>query len=208
MRTLECGHNLIAVPHFTYINTAELFRLSPQHVSRRVAVGEDCFEIWRVAANKQSWTADKGWPLSFGVGRWAIESSEWNIPCYENLTDHSCCAKVMLMKVHIFKFCIIIPTLRILHTVIFIVTMGWDYVSVELLPRLYIREYGAAVERYWQEKTEGLWVKTVPVSLLSPQIPHGLPWERTRSSSVKSRWQTACTMTQPSCMVLCMLARS
>jgi hypothetical protein len=38
----------------------------------RVADGVDGLQIWKVAANmfkEQSWTADKGWPSTFGVGR-------------------------------------------------------------------------------------------------------------------------------------------
>jgi hypothetical protein len=43
-----------------------------------VVDGGDGLQIWRVAAgvlNKQSWTADKGWSSSFGVGRGANNSS-------------------------------------------------------------------------------------------------------------------------------------
>jgi hypothetical protein len=38
----------------------------------QVADGRDGFQLWRVAANvlnKQSRTADRGWPFSLGVGR-------------------------------------------------------------------------------------------------------------------------------------------
>jgi hypothetical protein len=38
----------------------------------QVADGGDSLQFWRVAANilnKQSWTADKGWSSSLGVGR-------------------------------------------------------------------------------------------------------------------------------------------
>jgi hypothetical protein len=40
----------------------------------QVADGGDALQVWRVAANilnKQSRTADKGWPSSLGVGRGA-----------------------------------------------------------------------------------------------------------------------------------------
>jgi len=40
--------------------------------------GEDGLQIWKVAVNllnKQSWTADKGWSSSLGVGRGANKSS-------------------------------------------------------------------------------------------------------------------------------------
>jgi hypothetical protein len=43
----------------------------------QVADGGDGLQIWKVAANilnKQSWTADKGWSSSFGVGREANNS--------------------------------------------------------------------------------------------------------------------------------------
>jgi hypothetical protein len=43
-----------------------------------VADGGDGLQIWRVAANilnKQSWTADKVWSSSFGVGRGVNNSS-------------------------------------------------------------------------------------------------------------------------------------
>jgi hypothetical protein len=44
----------------------------------QVTDGGDGLQIWRVAANilnKQSWTDDKGWSSSLGVGRGAINSS-------------------------------------------------------------------------------------------------------------------------------------
>jgi hypothetical protein len=44
----------------------------------QVADGGDGLQVWRVAANilnKQSRTADKGWPSSLGVGRGANNSS-------------------------------------------------------------------------------------------------------------------------------------
>jgi hypothetical protein len=43
----------------------------------QVADGGEGLQIWRVAVNilnKQSRTADKGWPSSFGVGRGANNS--------------------------------------------------------------------------------------------------------------------------------------
>jgi hypothetical protein len=47
-------------------------------VRPQVADGEDGLQTWRIAANimnKQSLTADKGWPSSLGVGRGADHSS-------------------------------------------------------------------------------------------------------------------------------------
>jgi hypothetical protein len=44
----------------------------------QVADREDTLQIWRVATNilnKQSRTADKGWPSTLGVGRGANDSS-------------------------------------------------------------------------------------------------------------------------------------
>jgi hypothetical protein len=44
----------------------------------QVADGGDTLQFWRVAANilnKQSWTGDKGWSSSLGVGRGANNSS-------------------------------------------------------------------------------------------------------------------------------------
>jgi hypothetical protein len=55
----------------------------------RVADGEDCLQIWRVAANilnKQSRRADKGWSSNFGVGRGAKNSSSWKIKLLRNVT--------------------------------------------------------------------------------------------------------------------------
>jgi hypothetical protein len=57
------------------------FKWVPCHHSMarpQVADGGDGLQIWRVAANilnKQSWTADKGWSSSLGVGRGANNSS-------------------------------------------------------------------------------------------------------------------------------------
>jgi hypothetical protein len=47
------------------------FYASPCHhgmARPRVEVREDRLQTWRIAANKQSWTADKWWSSSFGVG--------------------------------------------------------------------------------------------------------------------------------------------
>jgi hypothetical protein len=46
---------------------------------------------------------------------------------------------------------------------------------------------GATVEWQWQEKTETLWEKPLPVPLCQPQIPHGLTRNRTLASAVKGR---------------------
>jgi hypothetical protein len=54
----------------------------------RVADEGDGHQIWRVAANvlnKQSWTADKGWSSSLGVGE-GLTTPRRKIPaCYETL---------------------------------------------------------------------------------------------------------------------------
>jgi hypothetical protein len=55
-------------------------------------------------------------------------------------------------------------------------------------------EYGAAVEWYWQGKTEGLWENPVPVPLRPSQIPHRPPWERIRVSAVRNLRLTARAM--------------
>jgi hypothetical protein len=58
IRYLEVGHPMLSG---SLVTTAW-----------QVAVGGDALQIWRVAANilnKQSRTADKGWPSSLGVGR-------------------------------------------------------------------------------------------------------------------------------------------
>jgi hypothetical protein len=48
------------------------------------------------------------------------------------------------------------------------------------------------VEWYWHGKTEGLREKPIPVPRCPLQIPHGLPWARTRASAVRSRRLTPC----------------
>ena len=55
----------------------------------------------------------------------------------------------------------------------------------------------APVELNWQGKTEVLGEKPVPVPLCPPQIPHGLIWDRTRSSAVRGRRLTAWAMARP-----------
>jgi hypothetical protein len=54
----------------------------------QVADGGEGLQIWRVAAdilNKQSRTADKGWPSSLGVGRGANNSHRNKRNMYEML---------------------------------------------------------------------------------------------------------------------------
>jgi hypothetical protein len=58
-------------------------------------------------------------------------------------------------------------------------------------------EYGAAVEWYWQGKTDGLEEKPIPVSLCPQQISHGLTWERTRPSAERSRRLTSWAVERP-----------
>jgi hypothetical protein len=69
-------------------------------------------------------------------------------------------------------------------------------------PRWYMSVYGAAVEWYWQGKTEGLGEKPVPVPLCSPQNPHELPWAQTRASAVRNRRLTAWAMARPAQSVI------
>jgi hypothetical protein len=49
----------------------------------------------------------------------------------------------------------------------------------------------------WQEKTEELGEKPVPVPLCPPQIPHGLNRERTRASALRGRRLTTWAMARP-----------
>jgi hypothetical protein len=77
----------------------------------------------------------------------------------------------------------------------FYVTTAWYYVSMQLTEAANgpivrpsdMSEYGAAAEWYWQGKTEGIGEKPLPVPLCPPQIPHGLPWERTGTSAARSQ---------------------
>jgi hypothetical protein len=71
-----CGSPILkgatGVPHVRWV--------SRHHGMARpqVADGGDALQFWREAANilnKQSWTADKGWSSSLGVGRGANNSS-------------------------------------------------------------------------------------------------------------------------------------
>jgi hypothetical protein len=64
-------------------------------------------------------------------------------------------------------------------------------------PGWYMSEYGAWVKWQWQGKPEGLGGKPVPVPLCPPQIPHGLPWERTRAAAVRRRQLTVCPVARP-----------
>jgi hypothetical protein len=55
----------------------------------QVKDGGDGLQTWRVAANilnKQSMTADKGWPSRLGVGRGAKNSSPLKISLLRNVT--------------------------------------------------------------------------------------------------------------------------
>jgi hypothetical protein len=64
--SLECG--LCNMTHIKWV---------PYHNSiacPQVVGGGDSLQIWRIAANiwnKQSWTANRGWPSSLGVGQGA-----------------------------------------------------------------------------------------------------------------------------------------
>jgi len=60
----------------------------------RIADGEDCFQIWRIAANilnKQSWTVDKGHFSSLWVGRGANNSSLQKKVLLYNVTQEGSC---------------------------------------------------------------------------------------------------------------------
>jgi hypothetical protein len=50
---------------------------------------------------------------------------------------------------------------------------------------------------YWQEKTEELGEKPVPLPLCPPQIPHGLTRARTPASAVRDRRLTTWAMARP-----------
>jgi hypothetical protein len=54
----------------------------------------------------------------------------------------------------------------------------------------------ATVEWYWQEGTEELWEKPVPVPLCPPKIPLGLTRARTRAYALRGRRLTTWTMTR------------
>jgi hypothetical protein len=56
---------------------------------------------------------------------------------------------------------------------------------------------GAPVEWNWQEKTEVLGEKPVPVPLCPPQIPRGLTRDRIRASGVGRRRLTVWAMARP-----------
>ena len=56
---------------------------------------------------------------------------------------------------------------------------------------------GAPVEWYWQGKTKVLGEEPVPVPHCPPQIPHGLTWDRTRTSAVGGWRLTAWAMARP-----------
>jgi hypothetical protein len=56
---------------------------------------------------------------------------------------------------------------------------------------------GAPVECNWQEKTEVLGKKPVPVPLCPPQIPHGPTRDRTWASAMRGRVLTAWAMARP-----------
>lgn len=67
--------------------------------------------------------------------------------------------------------------------------MGWDCVSLKLRcppRRWYIQGNCGIIKDRWKPK--GSKWKPVPV------LPHGLPWEQTRDSEVRSRWLTTWSM--------------
>jgi hypothetical protein len=87
----------------------------------------------------------------------------------------------------------------------FIVTMWWDYVSMELwllTGPLSIHH----MTNEWKCSSGGMiltgenwrtWRKTCPTSLCSPQIPHGLTWKHSWASVVRIQQLTACAMARP-----------
>ena len=58
-------------------------------------------------------------------------------------------------------------------------------------------KYAAVVELYWQRKADVSGEKSVPVPLCSPQISHGLAWDRTHGSAMRGGRLTAWFMTRP-----------
>jgi len=58
-------------------------------------------------------------------------------------------------------------------------------------------EYGAHVESWWQGKTKVLGENTVPVQLSPPQMSHGLIWDWTLPTKVRSWRLTVWAMTLP-----------
>jgi hypothetical protein len=77
-------------------------------------------------------------------------------------------------------------------------TQTWmpTYVSILRIPQM-ILVWRATVEWYWQEKTEELGEKPVPVPLCPPQISHRLTRARTRASTVRGRRLTTWAMVRP-----------
>jgi hypothetical protein len=77
-------------------------------------------------------------------------------------------------------------------------TQVWmpTYVSILRIPQV-IWVWRATVEWYWQEKTEELGEKPVPVPLFPPHIPHGLTRARTRASAVRGRRLTTWDKARP-----------
>jgi hypothetical protein len=60
-------------------------------------------------------------------------------------------------------------------------------------PTLWLKtsEYGALKELYWQDATEELGEKSIPLPFCTPQFAHCLPLDWTRVSAVKSWWLPA-----------------
>jgi hypothetical protein len=79
------------------------------------------------------------------------------------------------------------------------IVMGWVYVSMELrsltvplsIPQMIHEWIWSSGAMIWQGKTEELGDKPVPVPLCSLQTTHGLTWEWTRASAVRSGLLTA-----------------
>jgi hypothetical protein len=61
--------------------------LSPRHGASSGCGWMNGLRIWRVAANMQSRTADKGWSSSLGVGRGSNNSSHYKITMLRNISQ-------------------------------------------------------------------------------------------------------------------------
>jgi len=59
--------------------------------------------------------------------------------------------------------------------------------------------YEALMEWHWRGTTEVLGGKQVPAPLYSSEIPHGLAWDRSRTSALIGCWLTAWTIAQSRC---------
>jgi hypothetical protein len=72
---------------------------------------------------------------------------------------------------------------------------------------IYVRDYVAERECYWQDTNEVLGESPVLGSLYQPQIPHLLDWDRTRPSTLRSQRRNAWTMARlaKACREFCII---